>query len=93
VSGRISSDGIELTDLCPKKYRRDVALAQQEPVLYQGSVRDNIAMGVETDITDAQIEAAATQSNIYEFVTSLPEGLATLCGNRRAQFSGGQRCQ
>jgi ATP-binding cassette subfamily B (MDR/TAP) protein 1 len=50
-------------------------------------------MGVETEITDAQIEAAATQSKIYEFVTSLPEGLATLCGNRGAQFSGGQRCQ
>jgi ATP-binding cassette subfamily B (MDR/TAP) protein 1 len=91
VSGRISCDGIDLTELCPRKYRRDIALVQQEPVLYQGSVRDNIAMGMETEVTDAQIEVAATQSNIYDFVTSLPEGLATMCGNRGTQLSGGQR--
>jgi ATP-binding cassette subfamily B (MDR/TAP) protein 1 len=91
VSGRISCDGISLLDLCPRKYRKDVALVQQEPVLYQGSVRDNIAMGIDSDITDDQIEAAARQSNIYDFVTSLPEGFATLCGSKGTQLSGGQR--
>lgn len=91
ISGRISSDGIDLMEQCPRKYRRDVALVQQEPVLYQGSVRDNIAMGIETEVTDAQIEAAAKQSNIRDFVSSLPEGFATLCGNRGTQLSGGQR--
>jgi ATP-binding cassette subfamily B (MDR/TAP) protein 1 len=91
IFGRISSDGIDLMEQCPRKYRRDVALVQQEPVLYQGSVRDNIAMGIETEVTDAQIEAAAKQSNISDFVSSLPEGFATLCGNRGTQLSGGQR--
>jgi ATP-binding cassette subfamily B (MDR/TAP) protein 1 len=60
-------------------------------VLYQGSVRDNIAMGIETEVTDAQIEAAAKQSNISDFIASLPEGFATMCGNRGTQLSGGQR--
>jgi ATP-binding cassette subfamily B (MDR/TAP) protein 1 len=91
VSGRISCDGADLQGLCPKKYRRNVALVQQEPVLYQGSVRDNIAMGLETEVTDAQIEEAAKQSNITDFVASLPEGFATMCGSRGTQLSGGQR--
>jgi len=82
VSGRISCDDIDLLEQCPRKYRRDVALVQQEPVLYQGSVRDNIAMGVEAEVTDAQVEAAAKQANITNFVSSLPEGFGTLCGNR-----------
>ncbi len=64
---------------------------QQEPVLYQGSIHDNIAMGVETQVTDAQVQDAAKQSNIYDFVASLPEGFSTLCGNRGTQLSGGQR--
>lgn len=91
VSGRISCDGVDLLDLCPRKYRRDVALVQQEPVLYQGSVRDNIAMGVDTDVTDEQIDAAAKQSNISDFIASLPEGLSTQCGQKGTQLSGGQR--
>lgn len=91
VSGRLVCDGTTILDLCPRKYRRDIALVQQEPVLYQGSIRDNIAMGIETDVTDAQVESAAKQSNIHDFVTSLPDGYGTLCGNRGTQLSGGQR--
>ncbi|KAH7371427.1 P-loop containing nucleoside triphosphate hydrolase protein [Pyrenochaeta sp. MPI-SDFR-AT-0127] len=90
-SGRITCDGQPLLDLCPRKYRKDVSLVQQEPVLYQGSVRDNIAMGLDSEVTDAQIEAAAKQSNISDFVASLPEGFSTMCGSRGTQLSGGQR--
>ena len=91
VTGRITCDDQPLVSLCPRKYRRDVSLVQQEPVLYQGSVRDNIAMGIETEVSDAQIEAAAKQSNISDFVASLPDGFATMCGSRGTQLSGGQR--
>jgi ATP-binding cassette subfamily B (MDR/TAP) protein 1 len=91
VTGRITCDGRPLMDLCPRKYRRQVALVQQEPVLYQGSVRDNIAMGIETDVNDAQIEVAAKQANILDFVVSLPDGFATFCGSRGTHLSGGQR--
>ncbi|ENI01981.1 hypothetical protein COCC4DRAFT_202734 [Bipolaris maydis ATCC 48331] len=91
IAGRITCDNQVLTELCPRKYRRDVSLVQQEPVLYQGSIRDNIAMGIDTDVTDAQIEKTAKQSNIYDFVASLPDGFATMCGNRGTQLSGGQR--
>lgn len=91
ISGRVLCDGIDVPELCPRKYRRDIALVQQEPVLYQGSIRDNIAMGMETEVTDDQVQHAAKQSNIHDFITSLPEGFATLCGSRGSQLSGGQR--
>ncbi|KAF2258210.1 multidrug resistance protein 1 [Lojkania enalia] len=91
ISGHITCDNRHLTDLCPRKYRSQVAFVQQEPVLYQGSIRENIAMGLESDATDQQIEDVARQSNIYEFVASLPEGFGTLCGSRGTQLSGGQR--
>ncbi|KAF2450390.1 multidrug resistance protein 1 [Karstenula rhodostoma CBS 690.94] len=91
TSGRITCDGSALPDLCPRKYRSHVSLVQQEPVLYQGSIRDNIAMGVGDEVTEAQIEDAAKQSNIYTFVASLPDGFNTLCGSRGTQLSGGQR--
>lgn len=91
TSGSITCDGTPLPELCPRKYRRNVALVQQEPVLYQGSIRDNIAMGIGEDASDAQIEEAAKQSNIHTFIASLPEGFATPCGSRGTQLSGGQR--
>ncbi|KAF1976608.1 multidrug resistance protein-like protein 1 [Bimuria novae-zelandiae CBS 107.79] len=91
ISGCIKCDGSSLPDLCPRKYRSHVSLVQQEPVLYQGTVRDNIAMGIDGEATGEQIEDVAKQSNIYNFVSSLPEGFNTLCGSRGTQLSGGQR--
>ncbi|OAG00999.1 P-loop containing nucleoside triphosphate hydrolase protein [Paraphaeosphaeria sporulosa] len=91
TSGCITCDGSTLLDLCPRKYRSHVSLVQQEPVLYQGSIRDNIAMGVDNEVTEAQIEDAAKQANIYTFVASLPNGFNTMCGSRGTQLSGGQR--
>ncbi|KAJ4401299.1 hypothetical protein N0V91_008075 [Didymella pomorum] len=48
-------------------------------------------MGVESDVTDAQVKFAAKQSNIHDFILSLPEGFNTFCGNKGTQLSGGQR--
>ena len=72
-AGRITYDGHALTELCPRKYRSRVSLVQQEPVLYQGTIRENIAMGADDNITDEQIKDAAKQSNILDFIVSLPE--------------------
>ena len=72
-------------------YRSHLSLVQQEPVLYQGTIRENIALGLESDATDDQIDHACRQANVYDFVSSLPEGLSTVCGSRGSLFSGGQR--
>jgi ATP-binding cassette subfamily B (MDR/TAP) protein 1 len=66
-------------------------MVQQEPTLYQGSIRDNIALGKEQPASDEEVEEACRKANIFDFVTSLPEGFNTSVGNRGTQLSGGQR--
>lgn len=92
TSGTIVAEGQDIRTKDRRLYRRDVALVQQEPVLYQGSVRDNISLGIEEGMpSDDDIISACKQANIYDFVASLPEGLATPCGNQGLSLSGGQR--
>ncbi len=90
--GAIQSDGMDLRDHSRCLYRRDAALVQQEPVLYQGSIRENLSLGIELgEPSEADIIEACKQANIWDFVSSLPEGLATLCGSQGYSLSGGQR--
>jgi ATP-binding cassette subfamily B (MDR/TAP) protein 1 len=90
-SGVIYFNDRDIKQLDPRKYRSNIAMVQQEPTLYQGSIRDNIALGKEQTASDEEIEEACREANILEFVTSLPEGVNTLVGNRGTQLSGGQR--
>jgi ATP-binding cassette subfamily B (MDR/TAP) protein 1 len=102
-TGTISIDGDALTQLNPKHYRRIVSLVQQEPTLFQGSIRENVALGVDdtstspTDdnasfsVPDSEIEAALRAANAWDFVSSLPEGMGTAAGPNGTQLSGGQR--
>ncbi|KAI6355373.1 hypothetical protein MCOR25_008214 [Pyricularia grisea] len=105
--GKIIIDGAdELRELNPRLYRQHVSLVQQEPTLYPGSIRDNVAYGVDVAddqlaqgnhdsgpnaVSDEQIEAALRAANAWDFVCSLPEGTATVCGTSGSQLSGGQR--
>ncbi|CAM1508090.1 Fc.00g049380.m01.CDS01 [Cosmosporella sp. VM-42] len=97
-SGKITINSSALTSLNPRLYRRLVGLVQQEPVLFQGSIRENIALGVDNwesestlAVDDATIESALRAANAWDFVSSLPEGLATPAGSNGTQLSGGQR--
>lgn len=92
-SGSIRIDNDALPSFNPRLYRRIVALVQQEPVLFHGSIRENISLGIDTEeeITVAAIEEACRAANAWDFVASLPEGLNTNCGNSGLQLSGGQR--
>ncbi|KAL2146186.1 hypothetical protein VTI28DRAFT_5026 [Corynascus sepedonium] len=99
-TGKIRVDGDVLSELNPRLYRRIVSLVQQEPTLFQGTIRENIALGVDdseaTDfsgpsVSDSQIESALRAANAWEFVSSLPDGLATAAGPNGTQLSGGQR--
>lgn len=91
TSGRITMNGDDISLMSPKQYRNCMSLVQQEPPLYIGSVRQNITIGLDYEPSEAEILEACRQANALEFVTSLPEGLATPCGSRGLQFSGGQR--
>lgn len=92
--GVVAVDGADAASVHLGLHRRGVALVQQEPVLYQGSIRENIALGVDegaSDDDDNEIMEACRQANIADFVLSLPEGLSTACGPAGVQLSGGQR--
>ena len=92
TAGEIRADGRSLKQYDRCLYRREVALVQQEPVLYQGSIRDNISLGIEQgEPSDDEIISACQQANVWEFISSLPEGLATTCGSQGLSLSGGQR--
>jgi ATP-binding cassette subfamily B (MDR/TAP) protein 1 len=95
VQGHLRVDGKELDTMNPWLFRNNVALVQQEPKLYPGSIRENISMGVPTEdassIPESTIIAACRSANAWEFISSLPDGLNTLCGTNGLQLSGGQR--
>ncbi|KAH7354528.1 ABC transporter [Plectosphaerella cucumerina] len=99
TSGSIRIDRENVTVLNPRLYRRQIALVQQEPFLYPGSIRENIAFGLDSaqhdtsggHVDDSLIEAACRAANAWDFISSLPEGLQTPCGTSGSQLSGGQR--
>ncbi|KAJ6442420.1 lipid A export ATP-binding/permease protein msbA [Purpureocillium lavendulum] len=92
VAGELRADGHDIKTLDRCRYRRDVALVQQEPVLYQGSIRENVSLGLERgEPSAAQLEAACRAANVWDFVASLPQGLDTPCGSQGLSLSGGQR--
>ena len=90
--GSVTLDGIDLRDLNLKKYRSLVSLVAQESVLYQGSIRNNLVLGVgRTDVSQEEINDACIQANILDFVQSLPDGFETEVGSRGVMLSGGQK--
>lgn len=97
--GSVLIDGRDVGVYDPSWLRRRVALVSQEPVLYARSVRRNIMYGLEEEDgvppdqvpTQHDIEEAAKLANAHEFVTALPLGYDTECGERGVQLSGGQK--
>ncbi|KJZ74288.1 hypothetical protein HIM_06294 [Hirsutella minnesotensis 3608] len=98
--GAVIFNGQDVRKMSRQKHRRNIALVQQEPVLYQGSIRDNIALGQtrfsagedgKSANDEAAIIDACRAANIWDFIVSLPEGLDTPCGNQGLGLSGGQR--
>jgi len=90
VSGKVLWDGIDLRDASVASLRSQIALVTQETVLFNDTVRHNIAYG-KPDATDAEIEAAATIAFAHDFIEEMPDGYNTIVGERGIFLSGGQR--
>lgn len=88
--GRILLDGIDIADIRLEKLRELTGIVSQDTVLFNDTVRNNIAFGGRA-YTDAQVEAAARAANAHGFIAELPEGYNTSLGERGARLSGGQR--
>ncbi|KAE8423645.1 P-loop containing nucleoside triphosphate hydrolase protein [Aspergillus pseudocaelatus] len=107
TTGTVTLDSSDLTTLNPACYRSIVGLVQQNPTLFDGTIRENIALGLSDDqptfevykegglnlttISDEAIEAALRSANAWDFVSSLPDGIYTPVGSGGTQLSGGQR--
>ncbi|WP_405625654.1 ABC transporter ATP-binding protein/permease [Streptomyces sp. NBC_00016] len=91
TSGRVLLDGADMNSLDLRTYRRFVSVVPQESILFDGTIRENVAYGMEDEADEETVRAALRDANALEFVERLPEGLHTLVGERGARLSGGQK--
>jgi ATP-binding cassette subfamily B protein len=88
--GRILLGGQDITRLTQADLRSRIAYVPQDPAMFHRTLAENIAFG-RPDATPEQIRAAAAAAHVLEFVDGLPDGFATLVGERGVKLSGGQR--
>lgn len=88
-AGRVLVNGVDLAEIDPEALRRRIAWIGQAPVLFHGTLRDNIRLG-RPEADDAAVERAAAEARVTEFAAALPQGLDTPVGERGVGLSGGQ---
>ena len=91
TAGRILLDGIDTRAIALPALRSLIGIVSQDTVLFNDTVRHNLAYGAAGKYTDAQIEAAARAANAHRFIVELPQGYDTVLGERGTRLSGGQR--
>jgi ABC-type multidrug transport system fused ATPase/permease subunit len=91
--GTILLNGQDIGSIEPSSYRRALSLVAQEPRLFEGTIRDNITLGLDrSDCTEEEMIQACKDAEIHDFITSLPEGYSTELGiMAQTSLSGGQR--
>ena len=90
VRGQILIDGIDLRDIEINSLRRQMGIVSQDTFIFNTSVRENIAYGLE-NIDESTIIEVARQANAWEFIQEFPQGMDTILGDRGVRLSGGQR--
>ncbi|NJP88816.1 ABC transporter ATP-binding protein [Nonomuraea sp. FMUSA5-5] len=90
TGGRILLDGADLQELDLRTVRRFVSVVPQESVLFEGTIRENVAYGL-PEVSDERIAQALRDANAWAFVQDQPQGWDTVVGERGARLSGGQR--
>ena len=90
TSGHITIDGTDIRNVTLESLRSQVGVVQQDVYLFEGTVRDNILYG-NPQATQEQVEWAAKQAHLHDFIMSLPDGYDTFVGERGARLSGGQK--
>lgn len=90
-AGFILLDGVDIKKLNIRWLRQQIGLVSQEPVLFNGTIRSNIAYGKQGPVPEEEIIAAAEATRAHHFISSLPQGYDTNVGERGVQLSGGQK--
>jgi len=88
--GELLLDGVSIKELNVRWLRQHIGLVGQEPVLFSGSIADNIRMG-KPDATDEEVENAAKASNAHNYIMDFPDKYNTQVGEKGTQLSGGQK--
>ncbi|XP_072085762.1 ABC transporter B family member 15 isoform X1 [Arachis hypogaea] len=95
MKGQVSIDGRDIKSYNLRSLRKHIALVSQEPTLFGGTIKENIAYGAcendEKVVSESEIIEAARVANAHEFIASLKDGYDTYCGDRGVQLSGGQK--
>ncbi|MDQ3818367.1 MAG: ABC transporter ATP-binding protein/permease, partial [Acidobacteriota bacterium] len=90
IQGRILLDGVDIRDLTLESLRKQISIVLQEPLLFSGTIADNIRYG-RLDATMDEIVEAAKAANVHDFIMGLSNQYETEIGERGAQLSGGER--
>jgi subfamily B ATP-binding cassette protein MsbA len=91
TAGRITLDGVDIRDIELGSLRALTGIVSQDTVLFNDTVRKNLAYASGDRFSQAQIEAAARAANAHDFIMALPQGYDTILGERGTRLSGGQR--
>jgi subfamily B ATP-binding cassette protein MsbA len=89
--GRVLVDGIPVTTYGRQSLRRSLGIVSQHTVIFNDTVRNNIAYGDQSGAGDEAVEEAARAANAHDFIERLPQGYETLLGERGMRLSGGER--
>jgi subfamily B ATP-binding cassette protein MsbA len=89
TKGGIEIDGIDVRDVTLSSLRQNIALVTQDVILFNDTIRNNIAYGVTPDME--KIEESATMAYAHEFIKKLPKGYDNITGEKGARLSGGQK--
>ncbi|WPG97240.1 ABC transporter [Acrodontium crateriforme] len=93
-SGSVTVNDVDIAGVDVSSLRDRMSLVSQEPILFSGTITENIILGLPAEsppVSEEQIIKCCTDANIHEFVSSLPDGYNTLIGNKGVTLSGGQR--
>ena len=90
TAGAVRIDGVDVREVPLEELRSTIGLVPQEPLLFAGTIRDNLRYG-NPDATDPEIEAAAREARAHQFIAELPDGYNALVGERGVTLSAGQR--
>lgn len=90
TQGAIKVDGVDIRKIKPEDFRRQFGIVLQDPFLFPGSIKDNIAYA-KPDATAEEIMRAAKAANCHEFIMKFPDGYDTFVGERGQRLSGGER--
>jgi ATP-binding cassette subfamily B protein len=91
TSGSLTLDGVELHDYPRHFLRQQIGIVEQEPFLFSRTIRENITYGVDRQVDDAEVVAAARAAAIHDTILTFPEGYNTLVGEKGVTLSGGQK--